>query len=128
MKGYGADKMNTIVFIDTLENESNKQIIHEWEILFDGRNVSKWTSARSDKFPSEGWEVENETLFANRKGGGDIITREKYSDFELVLDFKLTDTANSLLVQLQRNPHYGDFLQLDLLMQRIVIAHCFLTN
>lgn len=95
IKGYSTNKSNTIAFIDTLENNKTKQTAAEWEILFDGKNVSRWVSATSDKFPSKGWEVKDETLFSNRKGGGDIITREKYSDFELMLDFKLTDTANS---------------------------------
>lgn len=29
-------------------------------------------------------------LCLNRKGAGDIITREEFSDFELTLDFKFT--------------------------------------
>jgi hypothetical protein len=32
---------------------------------------------------------------AGNKGGGDIITRQRYSDFELVSDFKITPGANS---------------------------------
>src|SRR5690606_38891591 len=42
------------------------------------------------------WAVEDGvlTLLAGRKGG-DIITREQFSDFELMLDFKLADSANT---------------------------------
>jgi hypothetical protein len=39
--------------------------------------------------------VKNGTLFLGKKGSGDIITRETYGDFELVLDFNLTNNANS---------------------------------
>ncbi|HPF02552.1 MAG TPA: DUF1080 domain-containing protein [Bacteroidales bacterium] len=66
----------------------------EWEILFDGRNMDKWRSKSDAGFPSVGWKIENGLLFLDGKGG-DIITREKYSDFELVFDFNLTEGANS---------------------------------
>ena len=37
----------------------------------------------------------NENAGAESAGGGDIITRERFSNFELVADFKLTPGANS---------------------------------
>lgn len=65
-----------------------------WEVLFDGENTGKWISVKSGEFPSKGWEIKDGALFPNKEKGGDIITREKYGDFELVLDFKLTEKAN----------------------------------
>jgi len=68
-----------------------------WELLFDGKDPNiRWTSIRGDKFPSAGWIIENEALvlLPGRKGG-DVITREQFSDFELVLDYKLADSANT---------------------------------
>src|SRR6185437_3227859 len=58
-----------------------------WEILFDGTNTDKWRGKNSDRFPAEGWEVRDAVLFLAKKGAGDIITREVYGNFELVLDF-----------------------------------------
>lgn len=66
----------------------------DWEILFDGENLSQWWSVRSDSFPSEGWVIEDGALVLNGKGG-DIITREKYGDFELAWEFNLSPEANS---------------------------------
>jgi len=66
-----------------------------WEILFDGKNTDKWRSKNSETFPSDGWAVENGSLVLNKKGAGDIITREKFSSFELDLEFNLTYGANS---------------------------------
>ncbi|MBN1108678.1 MAG: DUF1080 domain-containing protein [Bacteroidales bacterium] len=66
----------------------------EWEILFDGTNMDKWRSKSGITSPSDGWKIENGSLFRDGKGG-DIITREKYGDFELVFDFNLTEGANS---------------------------------
>ena len=66
----------------------------DWEILFDGENLDHWRSAKSDSFPSQGWVIEDGALVLNGKGG-DIITREKYGDFELTWEFSLTKEANS---------------------------------
>jgi hypothetical protein len=68
----------------------------KWEALFDGKSLNKWRKASVDSIPSSGWVVEKGTLsvLPGRKGG-DIITRETYTDFELEWDFNLTPSANS---------------------------------
>jgi|GEM_PF-119133 len=66
-----------------------------WEMLFDGKNTDKWRSKNSETFPSDGWAIKDGALFLNKKGAGDIITREKFRNFELDLDFNLTFGANS---------------------------------
>src|SRR5690606_12923621 len=76
---------------------TNQEKAEGWQLLFDGKDPNiRWRSIRGDKFPAEGWTIENETLvlLPGRKGG-DIITREQFSDFELVLDYKLADSANT---------------------------------
>lgn len=65
-----------------------------WELLFDGKDLQKWRSVNSETFPSDAWVIEDGSLVLAKRGG-DIITREKYSDFELAWDFKLTEAANS---------------------------------
>lgn len=72
-----------------------------WRLLWDGRTTEGWRSARSQEFPQAGWEVEDGMLVIRESGGGeaakagDIITREKFSDFELSVDFRITPGANS---------------------------------
>ena len=76
---------------------SDQEKAEGWELLFDGKDPNiRWRSIQGDRFPAAGWAIENETLvlLPGRKGG-DIITREQFSDFELVLDYKLTDSANT---------------------------------
>ena len=68
---------------------------NEWEVLFGGENVDKWKGKTESDFPEKGWVIEDGLLFLAEKGGGDIITKEKYSDFELVFQFMLTERANS---------------------------------
>jgi hypothetical protein len=72
-----------------------------WRLLWDGRTTDGWRSARSPDFPSRGWQIRDGVLSVlpsgGREGGlgGDIITVDEYSDFELLVDFKITPGANS---------------------------------
>jgi len=68
-----------------------------WEWLFNGNDPSiRWRSSGGDQFPSKGWQVKDGVLMLLPKAkGGDILTREQFSDFELVLEFKLADSANT---------------------------------
>ncbi len=85
----------SLTFSDSVPTSGRKGKISGWEILFDGKGTGKWRSKNSETFPSEGWVVENGSLFLDKKGAGDIITREKFGNFELDLDFNLTFSANS---------------------------------
>ena len=72
-----------------------------WQMLWDGKTTNGWRGAKLDEFPSQGWSIENgelivaETGGAESTAGGDIVSTENYSDFELQVDFKLTPGANS---------------------------------
>jgi hypothetical protein len=71
-----------------------------WRLLWDGRSTEGWRSAKTETFPVKGWSISNGVLSVHDAGGeestgGDIITRERYSSFELVADFKITPRANS---------------------------------
>lgn len=73
-----------------------------WEMLWDGITTNGWRAARYDAFPADSiWEIQNGELSVITTGGkesaagGDIITKDKYGDFELSVDFKLSLGANS---------------------------------
>jgi hypothetical protein len=72
-----------------------------WRLLWDGKTSDGWRSAKSDAFPNKGWEIKDGVLTVLASGGaeaaagGDIITRDRFSDFELKLDFRITAGANS---------------------------------
>lgn len=72
-----------------------------FKFLFDGKTSAGWRGAKLDEFPKSGWEIKDGILTVLESGGaesaagGDIITTQKYSDFELQLDFKFTPGANS---------------------------------
>src|SRR3954471_6505317 len=83
-----------------------------WEVLFDGKNTDKWRSTDKDTFPSNAWSTAGGSLFIkDHTKGADIITREEYTNFELVFDFNLTDSANSgvkYLVEEIKNNNSGE--------------------
>ncbi len=72
-----------------------------WKLLWDGETAQGWRGARLDDFPDKGWVIENGELTvlatggAESAAGGDIVTIDTYGDFELKVDFKLTEKANS---------------------------------
>ena len=72
-----------------------------WIMLWDGKTTDGWRSPKSDEFPKNGWVMKDGILSTlenkgeEAAGGGDIITRKEYSDFELELDFRITPGANS---------------------------------
>lgn len=72
-----------------------------WRMLWDGKSTKGWRGAKLDSFPNKGWEMKDGELTvlgtggAEAAAGGDIVTNERYGEFELVLDFKITEGANS---------------------------------
>ena len=72
-----------------------------WRLLWDGKSTTGWRSAKADSFPSKGWEIKDGVLTvlaaegAESAAGGDIVTKERFSQFELVADFQITAGANS---------------------------------
>lgn len=72
-----------------------------WRLLWDGRTTQGWRGAHREKFPDQGWKIENGELVVVESGGGearhggDIVTADEYSAFEFEVDFKLTPGANS---------------------------------
>ncbi|WP_297795355.1 DUF1080 domain-containing protein [uncultured Eudoraea sp.] len=80
----------------TIDEEKNG-----WKLLWDGSTTNGWRGARLDDFPDKGWIIENGELIVLSSGGeesaagGDIVTEDLYGNFELQVDFKLTEGANS---------------------------------
>lgn len=85
---------------------TKNQLLHNekldgWQLLWNGRDSTGWKGAKLDHFPKKGWIVENGELIVLASGGaesaagGDIVTLEEFEDFELQLEFKLTEGANS---------------------------------
>jgi Domain of Unknown Function (DUF1080) len=103
----GLDKYKTAVKQDIKQVNCNDNTISPaeardgWVLLWDGKTTEGWRGAKLDHFPGNGWVIENGVLKVVNAGGGestnggDIITIRKYRNFELSVDFKISDGANS---------------------------------
>jgi hypothetical protein len=86
---------------DMYNKLTRNEIKSGWKLLFDGESTNLWRGAGLDKFPEHGWEVNDGILTVLASGGGeskhfgDIVTIEKYSNFDLCVDIKITPGANS---------------------------------
>ena len=72
-----------------------------WRLLWDGKTTEGWRSAKSTTLPAQCWAIRDGELSVlagndgGSVGGDDIITKERFSKFELTADFKITPGANS---------------------------------
>ncbi len=71
-------------------------------VLFDGTSTAGWRGYNKTEFPKAGWEVVDGTLHCIGSGageaggaGGDIIYDKKFSNFELSLEWKISEGGNS---------------------------------
>ncbi|MEM7699709.1 MAG: DUF1080 domain-containing protein [Verrucomicrobiota bacterium] len=69
----------------------------EWEVLFDGSDLMHWRNYQAEDV-DEKWKIIDGALTLTAKGGGDLITREKYGAFELELEFRISPKGNSGLM------------------------------
>jgi len=94
-----SEDMTEEVPVNTL-SEAEKE--DGWKLLFDGETPSdNWRGYCKDGFPEQGWTVEDDAIkvigsgAGEAGGGGDIITKNKYSSFELKLEWKVAKGGNS---------------------------------
>lgn len=86
------------VIPNTISPEEAKE---GWTLLWDGKSPEGWRGAKLNEFPANGWKMEDGILKVMKSGGaesangGDIVTKRKYKNFILKVDFKITEGANS---------------------------------
>jgi len=91
-----------VFVVNTLKNDLTEyEKENGWRLLFDGQSSDGWVGAYKDDFPEKGWHIEDGILRVEAADGGestnfgDIVTKEKFSAFDLSFDFKMTEGANS---------------------------------
>jgi len=81
------EKINTLSEVEKKEG---------WRLLFNGKNLEGWRTFQGKEI--SGWKVIDGVLNNSGVGsdhGGDIITREKFQNFELSLEWKIAPRSNS---------------------------------
>ncbi|NHK29466.1 DUF1080 domain-containing protein [Parvularcula flava] len=77
--------------VDTISGQADA---NDWQILFDGESLDGWRGYGREAVPG-GWRVENGAITMAQTGTGDLITRETFEDFELLLDWRIAEGGNS---------------------------------
>jgi Domain of Unknown Function (DUF1080) len=71
-----------------------------WRLLFDGKSFNGWRGFHSDKVP-EGWVLEDGCIKKTPaqglldRTGGDLITVDQFANFELQIEWKVSQRGNS---------------------------------
>jgi len=78
-----------------------------WVLLFDGKSMSNFKGFKQDAVPSS-WQIESNAITLTGKGGGDILTKNEYENYELVLDWKISEGGNSgIIYNVSEDPQYS---------------------
>ena len=73
---------------------TDAEINDGWALLFNGKDMDQW---RNFKKPDLGdkWVVENGVMTLTGLGGGDILTKKSYKNFDLRLEWLISEAGNS---------------------------------
>ncbi len=75
-----------------------------WIDLLSGGELDAWRGFKKETVPGN-WTLQDGVLTCDGKGGPDLITREKFGDFELKLEWKAGLRANSgILILADESP------------------------
>ena len=68
----------------------------KWIILFDGHSTANLRGYNLSGFPDSAWKVEDNALVAQTGVPNiDLVTKDKFKNFELVFDWKVSPAGNS---------------------------------
>jgi hypothetical protein len=77
-------------------SSSKKAQKDNWEILFDGSDVSKLRGYQWPEFPSSAWEVKDNALRTKTGVANvDLLTKSEYKNFDLSFEWKTSVGGNS---------------------------------
>ena len=99
LKPSPSDDIFVANFIPNNVSEQEKK--NGLRLLFDGKTTNGWRGAHKNEFPKKGWEIKDGALHVLKAdggestNGGDIVTEDMFSAFDLQFEFKLTPGANS---------------------------------
>ncbi len=66
----------------------------DFQVLFDGSSLDAWRGYRQTRI-GRGWRIDDGALHFDGSGGGDIVTKSEFGDFELVFEWRVASGANS---------------------------------
>ncbi len=85
--------------VTAMAAESHNQLTAEeeaagWQLLFDGESLEHWRTYQKPA-PNLQWQAIDGELVLTRGGGGDLLSRDTWGNFELHLEWKISEGGNS---------------------------------
>jgi hypothetical protein len=87
------------LFAEKINTLTPQEKADGWQLLFNGKDLANFRKFRSDANPGPGWKIENGIL--RKVGlipGGDLVTKQKYNDFTLIWEWKISPNTLSLRI------------------------------
>jgi hypothetical protein len=86
--------------VNLIDNYLSDQEKHQgFTLLFNGKDLSGWRNVYSQDMPTKRWSVKDGQMIVSpsdgSETGNDIVSTRKFSAFELVFSFQLSEGANS---------------------------------
>jgi len=78
---------------------SKKEKKEGWVLLFDGTTTTGWRAYKNKE--TDGWDIKNGELYCKETGvtkRADFITTNKYENYELQIDWKISPKKNSGII------------------------------
>jgi hypothetical protein len=88
-------------------SQVNAQKPGKWVKLFNGKNFDGWRTYNGTGV-SDIWKVEDGAMVMTAKGGGNLVTEGEYGDFELELEWKISEGGNSgIMFHVHEDPKFS---------------------
>lgn len=87
---------------------SPQEAAEGFRLLFDGRGLEAWRGYGREDVPA-GWGARDGALaYTPGAGGGDLITRDTFTDFDLRLEWRISPSGNSgIMYGVVEGPEYA---------------------
>jgi len=88
--------LNEVSLAQSETSPQEKKATESWRPLFDGQSLKGWRSYGKPSAPVAGWKAEDGMLKKlPKERGGDLITEDRFSDFELTWEWRLLPGGNN---------------------------------
>lgn len=113
-KDSAASEESAAEVSDSTNSLTSAQIAEGWELLFDGETLTGWKRFNRDTIGPL-WSVQDGAILCDGEGlgegsgamGGSLVTTRTFDNFDLVLDYKLSEGGNSgILYHVVENAKY----------------------
>ena len=113
-KESGTSEGSTAEVSNTPNSLTSGLTAEGWELLFDGETLTGWKRFNHDTIGPL-WSVQNGTILCDGEGlgegsgamGGSLVTTRTFGNFDLMLDYKLSEGGNSgILYHVVEDPKY----------------------